>query len=346
MYQPVTKKEKELIRLVLRKYRIGENNLTFKRDITGFVNKTFLVQSGKNKYILKQYNENKSISHLKLEVEVLNYLREKKFDIVPKIISTIKGKPYIKIANTLFTLQSFVKGKIKASWHNPEKLSIRQFENFFKSSAKFSKTVESFKTEIRVKNHSIYYYARNAKKDLTKYYNQMPHSRGKILLKKHFATLNNIIEKNRVALENSNYDRLPKQLVHFDIHPGNVSYKGDAVTGLFDFDWIRFDSRISDLAGTIAQVCYYYGGPKDGLYRKDKIDLGLKVYRKEYGRSEFSLERENELIKTALQGYQIFQLVYFSLEPYIKKGQSFEYYRIIDHFIKLLTLNDFDELFS
>jgi homoserine kinase type II len=36
---------------------------------------------------------------------------------------------------------------------------------------------------------------------------------------------------------------LPENVVHCDYHPGNLKFEGEAITGLFDFDWSKVDKR-------------------------------------------------------------------------------------------------------
>ena len=92
---------------------------------------------------------------------------------------------------------------------------------------------------------------------------------------------------------NNDYQQLAKQIVHYDIHPGNVNFSENNVTGLFDFDWVRFDNRYADLAATIAQSCWEYGGQKTGIFNKTRIQLGLQHYRNTFGKSQHTLEKEH-----------------------------------------------------
>jgi homoserine kinase type II len=43
------------------------------------------------------------------------------------------------------------------------------------------------------------------------------------------------------------YGRLPEAVIHGDLHPGNVLFRGGAVAGIFDFDWANRWERVRDV---------------------------------------------------------------------------------------------------
>lgn len=50
--------------------------------------------------------------------------------------------------------------------------------------------------------------------------------------------------------------KLPQSVVHGDLHPGNVKFRGNEVAGLFDFDWANRRERVRDVADGILFFCY------------------------------------------------------------------------------------------
>jgi Ser/Thr protein kinase RdoA (MazF antagonist) len=79
----------------------------------------------------------------------------------------------------------------------------------------------------------------------------------------------------------SNYEMLPRWLIHGDYHPGNLLYADSgAVVGIFDLDWACEHTRSRDLADGI----YYFGGrraePFDGASiwsMTDAVELDLET---------------------------------------------------------------------
>lgn len=47
------------------------------------------------------------------------------------------------------------------------------------------------------------------------------------------------------------YDRLPQAVIHGDLHPGNVKFKGNRLVGVFDFDWANRQERLRDVGDAI-----------------------------------------------------------------------------------------------
>ena len=329
---------------VLKLYSFNLNKLKIFKNLAGFVNTTFLIVSGKNKFILRRARKETSLAHLKLEVAILNYLKIKKFSYTSYVIKTKRAQFLPKYRGHYYSLQNYVAGETKASWDDLAKVNLAMLKDLFRVSAEFTKAARHFKYTISKNNLTLYDKVIKARNDFIKLLKDFPPSTGKVWVMANAKEINQFIENNIKEFKKVDWTHFPKQLVHLDLHPGNVHYKGNRVVGLFDFDWIQFDCRITDIGATICQACYFYGGPKAGIYRKDRIQAGLKIYRQTFGRSEFSLKEENELIKIALKGNVIFQLV-FIIQEYLSNLNSKRHLVAVDQFIKIVKRNNFDELF-
>jgi homoserine kinase type II len=76
------------------------------------------------------------------------------------------------------------------------------------------------------------------------------------------------------------YDTLPHLAIHGDYHPGNLKFRGGTVTGLFDFDWARMDSRCFDVALAITYFCSFWNGSRDGELLLHRVEMFLDSYQK------------------------------------------------------------------
>ncbi len=218
-------------------------------------------------------------------------------------------------------------------------------ENFFCQSAEFTRAVTSFKPSKEYKNIPLISYVRDGETLFHSFIKKVPISAGRTLLAAQGVPLVDFLKRIKREFESVRYENLPQQLVHFDLHPGNVHFDGNRVVGLFDFDWVRFDCRITDIAATIGQSCYIYGGEQSGLYVKERITSGLKAYRKVYGESEFTEVAENRLVRVALQGYMFFQLLW-AINWYAENSDNGEGLYVLKHFINVCLINDYEKLFS
>jgi len=78
------------------------------------------------------------------------------------------------------------------------------------------------------------------------------------------------------VLGNRVYGRLPEVVVHGDLHPGNVRFRGDRVAGLFDFDWANRRERIRDVGDCIL---FFAGRRDNGLEPGDiwSLTQGIRL---------------------------------------------------------------------
>ncbi len=60
-------------------------------------------------------------------------------------------------------------------------------------------------------------------------------------------------------LDHFHYHDLPDTLIHGDFHADNIFFERRRLTGLLDFDFVRPDTRLADLAITIALDCVEEG---------------------------------------------------------------------------------------
>lgn len=340
----INKNEKEELLAVLSLYDFDLKNPKIVRDTNGFVNKIYFISTLDKKLVLRKSNSITSLSHIKLEVKLLDYLSAHNFASTPKIITNLKGDDVTVYNQSFFTLQTFMPGGIKASWNNLKYFTPARTSNFFQTVALFSRATEKFPRVNSLTNRPAWYFVKNGPALLNKLYKSLPKTTGKKLILKNYQDILKFIAQTHKEFIQTDYDSLPKQLVHFDFHPGNVNYLKDKVVALFDFDWARYDARFSDLASGIGQSCYYYGGKHGGYFRKDQIKRAMQSYQKAYGKSPFSKKKEIKYIKVAVRGYVIY-IFFWALDLY-KKNSTQENFLILDHFLKILLLNEFDQLFD
>ena len=340
----INKNELKEILSVLSLYGIDLDNIKIVRDTVGFVNKIYFVTAGKKRMVLRKSNPVTSLAHIKLEAKLLEYLSAHKFAATPQIIRNLKGQDITIYNKCFFTLQNFMPGSAKASWNNLAGFTPKRVEDFFQTMARFSRAVEKFPHLNKVENKPLGYFIKSGSALLSKLYKGLPSSAGKELVFKNYQSILEFIANSKKEFLRTGYSSLSKQLVHFDFHPGNVNFSGNKVVAIFDFDWARYDTRFSDLASAILQSCYYYGGKMGGRLRKDRIGRAIANYQKAYGQSNFSKDEEKEYIKVAAKGYAIY-ILFWAVDLY-KNDPSKGNFLVLDHFLKVLLINDYDILFS
>lgn len=340
----INKLELKEVCAVLGLYGIDMEHIKISRDTVGFVNKIYFVNVGKKKLVLRKSNPITSLRHIKMEVDLLDYLQTNNFAATPKVISNLKGQDITIYNKAYFTLQNFMPGSIKASWNNVSGFTLNRARNFFQTVAKFGKAVENFSDSNGFHNKPLWYFVKNGVVLLDELYNNLPKSDGKNLVSENYKDVLGFIAQTKKEFIKINYESLPKQLVHFDFHPGNVNFLNNKVVAVFDFDWVRYDARFSDLASAIGQSCYYYGGKMSGKFKKDRIRLAIDSYQKAYGKSVFSRKEEAKYIEVATRGYAVY-ILFWAVDLY-EKNPNQENFLVLSHFLKMMLANDYNLIFA
>lgn len=343
-YTNLTFAEKNRITLVLLRYGFPLVNLRILKNPAGYVNNTFIVFQKAKKFVLRESHPSTHPNHLKLEVEVLNFLKKKRFKLTPQILPNAEGNFITISGKRFYLLQTFVPGELKAKWNDVKPFTRQRLVNFFTAMGRFAKVLIKFRPRIKTADKNLFYHLKNAKKTFRLLLKKIPHGQTRSLLVQNTRQIEKFITNGLKGLEEISYENLPRQLVHFDFHPGNVHFIGNKVTGLFDFDWVRFDSRFVDLASGLVQSCYYYGGARDGIYRKERLRTGIDVYLKAFGKSRFPPKSEKLIIKNIFQGYVVFQFLW-AVNWYKEHPKSPEGFQVLNHFVNVIKRNSYDELF-
>lgn len=341
---PLTSDEEKLVAEVLKNYPLPSIRQV-SRNTIGYVNKTFVIETTERKFVLRESARVTDPEHLELEVEVLRFLESKHYPLAARVFPNMHNEYLTKHAGNSYMLQTFLSGMIQANVNNVANFDGDMLRNLFRATAEFAKTTRTFRASRNYKNEPLYNYVKNADQLLSNVIESLPKSAGRSLLEKHKSELLAFASQIEKEMQSLGYDKFPKQLVHFDIHPGNVHYEGNKVVGMFDFDWIRFDSRFSDLASAIVQSCHVWGGPTDGVLIKEKISRGFSAYREAFGTSEFSYEEEKRIARSAAKAFMFFQVLW-AADWYRDNPAHHEAMEVLPHWINSCLINNYDSLFS
>jgi Ser/Thr protein kinase RdoA (MazF antagonist) len=75
------------------------------------------------------------------------------------------------------------------------------------------------------------------------------------------------LELVRTRLDQALYPKLPRAIIHGDIHPGNVKFKNGQVVAVYDFDYLSEQARCRDLVDALM----FFGSER--LHRVDPEDI-------------------------------------------------------------------------
>lgn len=321
-----------LIREVLREYRFAMEPRRIICDTVGLVNKTFIVELGDEIVVLRQFNSGTPRSQISFEVEVLCYLESQKFELSPRIIVNNYNEQLTSYAGKIYMLQQFIPGEVRVTMDDVTRFEGATLNSFFEAVARFSKATRNFVPSKWYPNSGLADYSRKMSTVLESAGERLPAS-VKVSFEKYERAMMEFASRTLDALVLLEYDKLPKQLVHFDFHPGNVRYVDERVVGIFDYDTVRLDCRLSELGGAIAMSCHNRRG---GTLLRRKVQEGLAAYRLTYGASEFDLSTENRFLKVATDASIVAQALW-AADWYCENYQCDNAEIVLGHWANLCT---------
>lgn len=183
-------------------------------------------QVGDN-YILKTGN---NFNWLNSNISILNALSEENMPVA-EIIKTINGLDYIIEDNYYFFLSKRIEG---------EHITDIYSEDYKKIGHLIGQVIGKLHSAFRKCQEIICCHDNNFCDEVSGWILQA--FRDKKISKVPWDILNEC-----VSLLNSIYKELPRQLIHRDIHLGNMLFKNGELTGYIDFDLSQINARIFDL---------------------------------------------------------------------------------------------------
>jgi len=93
----------------------------------------------------------------------------------------------------------------------------------------------------------------------------------------------NIVRK---TLDGRLYPRLPKAVIHGDIHPGNIKFKGSKVAAVYDFDYLSLQARCRD----VVDALMFFAADRERVVNPDDIHSLTQPFNLDFERSAVLLD--------------------------------------------------------
>ena len=176
-----------------------------------------------NAYVLKS-NKNQKELHKSLK---MSHLLLSQGIPVAEYFNTTQGKPYVRSAGIFWCLMKKIKGSVFDPFVGD---TTQNGIALGKAVAQIHIALKNIENKIKVPEKTVL-------EELQSWIEPA--------LKKHdFLFHDNII----ASIYNLNYHALPRQLIHRDIHTGNLLFENNELTGYIDFDMCQRNIRIFDIA--------------------------------------------------------------------------------------------------
>ena len=249
IYTPLAKKD--AIKIV-DEFALGDLlSVTGIKD--GSVNTHYLLETKRGRFFAK-IDEIKGELEAKQELDLLFYLKKQGFPCLQPIKSKT-GRHYVEINGKILTISRYLEGaELGAEALNATHLTAlgNALANLHLIGRGYKKGIDN-----RFGFNRIVMIYREARRQLP------PHLKHIVrVLDDEFSYLENYLDNN-----------LPKGIIHGDLFPDNVKFKGTRLVGVLDFEAACRGKLIYDLATAVNALCFV-----DGRYRIDRFEALISGY--------------------------------------------------------------------
>ena len=229
-----TKLSKDQLVNFFAKYSLGKI-INYKEIKEGIENTNYFIQTDKGKYILTLYEKRVDKKDLPFFIGLMRNLFDKNF-LSPEPIINKNGSYISEILEKKAAVVSFLDGRAK---------KILNPEDCFQvgvNSAKLHLITKNLsgKRENRLSVNSWRQIYKKVKKDCSKIHKNLP----------------SVIEKNLDEIEKNWPKNIPSGIIHADLFPDNIFFKGKKLSGIIDYYFSCNDFYAFEIAICLNALCF------------------------------------------------------------------------------------------
>jgi len=223
------------------KYNLGKL-LNYKGIKEGIENTNYFIQTDKGKFILTVYEKRVEEKDLPFFMGLMRNLFDANFPSPEPIINK-NGNYVSEISGKKAAVVSFLNGSAKKN------LSPNDCQEVGIQTAKLHLITKNLtgKRENKLSVNSWRKIYEKVQKDCSKIH----------------LNLTKTIEKNLDEIENNWPKNIPSGIIHADLFPDNIFFKGDKLTGIIDFYFSCYDFYVFEIAICLNALCFE--GQKENL---------------------------------------------------------------------------------
>ncbi len=284
----------------LNNVRIGE---IIPHDNINSIN--YVIYSNRKKYVLRNFLEGSSIEKIEKTCKILEYCYNEGVN-VPQVFRN-KNKKFVNNRDRTY-LTKFYKGNTFSD-------NRHELCDLAKNIALLHKSLKDNPFTYNY-NYNRSLYKPLELKEFNKILQQARLNKNSSNFNKKITKNSKLIKKIISIIHNSNQiDKLcPLQLIHFDLHPGNILFKNNKVQVILDFHTIKKGLRIGDIA-----FCSFRFSNPENINIKS-IVLKMISFLKTYDRFNKIQAIELQLFDRVLL-YELFLRLSFNIKKYYYKSE-------------------------
>ncbi len=273
----------EIENIIDKKYNLGKITKIKKIKHNDINSNNFEILTKRKKYMIRFVTDGSNYKKIETMCKILNFC--KNHDL--KVVEPIKNKK-----NSFFDREEryyvtkFYDGKTFSG-------KIEEMKNLAETTANLHKTLNmtKIKYSFRPDSKNYKFLTNNEIKKIRKILNGKNLNKFDIKIKNNFNNIVKQIKEINKIEKNIDSKQLSKQLIHRDIHPNNVIFKNNFVEAIIDFNGMRNDYLISDVAFTSFRFAMF------NTKNSKKIKKRLNIFLKTYVENNNKIEKELEYLK-------------------------------------------------
>lgn len=270
----------EIENAIYKKYNLGRITKIKKVRHNDINSNNFQILTKRKKYMIRFVTDGSNYKKIETMCKILNFC--KNHDL--KVVEPIKNKK-----NSFFDrekqyyITKFYDGKTFSG-------KIEEIKNLAEATANLHKILNKTKIKylFRPDSQNYKFLSKYEIKKIRKILNERNLDRFDLNIKNNLNNIEKQINKINKMKRKITIKRLNKQLIHRDIHPNNVIFKNNFVEAIIDFNGMRHDYLISDVAFSSFRFAMF--NTKNPKKIKKRLDIFLKIYLKNNNKIENELE--------------------------------------------------------
>lgn len=332
--------------IVEKNYELGEV-VKVERISGGYVNISYVIETSKGKYFLRRYRDTAKRSEVKFEHELIEHLINSGFNKTPQLYKTKTGKTYVAKFErknaykklVFYAIFEFAKGEDKYTWYYPY-CNPLELRDAAKTLAEYHIYVKDFKPKAKKKTVSLDKLIFNLRREFENLSRKADATKFCELFLANKEKLKDKSMEVYKELKTVDYENLPKMVIFGDFHLGNLKFKDNKVTAMYDFDWVKWDARAYDVAYAIYYTCGIWGEKGKNAIDVNKALEFFKAYQEAFieakKENEALSSREIEALPVLMKAVNIF-LIHWDISDFYSGVKNVEeYLKFLIHDLDLM----------
>lgn len=234
---------------------------------------------------------------------------------VQEAISNLNGEVYCKMGNSYYGLFTKLKGEVLKDYYEGD--YIKRGFYLGQSVATLHQGLKNITDELK---YRLKLYDNNMIEELSGWVSDeiKCYIQNDNLPKKEIEGLNKIIEEINKNFKQL-YDKLPRQVIHRDVHGENMIFQDNRLVGYIDFDLSQINARIFD-------ICYLCTGALGKIFNVEEMREKWIPFARAvidgYGNiNKLSVEEQGS-IKYMFYSIELIMIAFFARDGYTELADS------------------------